>query len=394
MKVLIFDPVGGASGDMILGSLIHLGCPREHVHAALEVLRLGPFSMHIAEKPVHGIAAVDLKFVIEETHHHRTFREIQEIISAAALDGPTKALALEIFRLIAVAEGAVHQVPIDEVHFHEVGALDSILDIVGISSALAWFNPEAVYCTTIPLGTGITKSLHGPIPVPAPATMRLLAGLGVRYTGREGELVTPTGAAVIKAVAKPAPIPETIIKGSGYGCGDREYQDWPNLFRAILGETRELSDPVFKVETDVDDMSPEEWEAALEKIYAAGALEAHITPRIMKRGRPGAGLTVLARAEKLQAVIQVILCHTTSIGLRYYPVTRAVLERSEYLANTRYGAVRVKMVIDPCGVKRCKAEYRDLHRISQEKGISMAQLRREIDADIASEGDQTHTTAP
>lgn len=382
MKILIFDPVGGASGDMILGSLIHLGCPPGHIESALASLGLGPFAMRLEEKMVHGIATLNLGFETPEQYHQRSYHDIRQIITDAPLEPTVRSQALAIFGLIAEAEAAVHCVAVEEVHFHEIGALDSIYDIVGISAALAWFNPAAVYATPLPLGTGITTSLHGPIPLPAPATMRLLEGLRVRYTGREGELVTPTGAAVIKAVAHTAPIPDTIVKSSGYGCGDREYADWPNLFRVVLGETDVTPQTVFVVETDVDDMSPEEWEAALEMVMGAGALDANLTPRIMKRGRPGVGLTAITSAARLQAVIQSLLAHTTSIGLRSYPVARTILERQEFQMSTRHGEVRVKEVVDPTGAKRRKVEYRDLHRIAREKGIPVARLRREIEADI------------
>ena len=382
MKILIFDPVGGASGDMILGSLMHLGCPLEFVKASLDALRLGPYQMTAAQRMVHGIACLKVCFDADDQQDPRSYAVIREIISGAGLDPATRERSLALFHLLAQAEACVHDVHIEDVHFHEIGAIDSILDIVGISAAVTWFHPDEIYTTTIPCGSGITGSLHGTIPLPAPATMKLLEGLPVRFTNREGELVTPTGAAVIRAFAQQSPIPDVIIKAMGYGCGARDYEDWPNLFRSVLCETRENADGAFVIETDVDDMLPEEWEAALEKISASGALDATLTPRIMKRGRPGSGLKVIAKAEKVQAVVRAILSHTTSIGVRYYPATRVVLERRELVVKTRYGDVRVKEVYDPQGNMRCKAEYRDLHRICMEQDIPMARLRQEIYEDL------------
>ncbi|MEN6472798.1 MAG: nickel pincer cofactor biosynthesis protein LarC [Syntrophaceae bacterium] len=384
MKILILDPVGGASGDMILGSLIQLGCPQEFILSALQAVQAGPFKMRLNDKSVHGIQAVDLGFKIKPSKTTRTYRDIRALITESDLDPSIKAWSLEIFEVLAKAEAVEHGEAIDDIHFHEIGALDSILDIVGISAALAWFNPQSVYMTTIPLGAGLTTSMHGTIPLPAPATMQILEGLPVRFTEVQGELVTPTGAAVIKTLAKHAPIPEVLVKSVGYGCGDKEFKDWPNLFRSILCETPIPADEVFVVQTDVDDMVPEEWEAALARIMESGALDANLTPRIMKKGRPGTGLTVLVSNEKLEHVIKTVLLHTTSIGLRYYPVRRAVLARTEKTVTTRYGEVGIKEVIDTQGRMRRKAEYRDLKRIAIERNIPVARVRREIEADLTS----------
>jgi len=384
VKILILDPVGGASGDMILGSLIQLGCPQEFILSALQAVQAGPFKMRLNDKSVHGIQAVDLGFKIKPSKTTRTYRDIRALITESDLDPSIKAWSLEIFEVLAKAEAVVHGEAIDDIHFHEIGALDSILDIVGISAALAWFNPQSVYMTTIPLGAGLTTSMHGTIPLPAPATMQILEGLPVRFTEVQGELVTPTGAAVIKTLAKHAPIPEVLVKSVGYGCGDKEFKDWPNLFRSILCETPIPADEVFVVQTDVDDMVPEEWEAALARIMESGALDANLTPRIMKKGRPGTGLTVLVSNEKLEHVIKTVLLHTTSIGLRYYPVRRAVLARTEKTVTTRYGEVGIKEVIDTQGRMRRKAEYRDLKRIAIERNIPVARVRREIEADLTS----------
>ena len=384
MKILILDPVGGASGDMILGSLIQLGCPQEVVLSALRSLSTEPFEMRISDKYVHGIRAADLDFSISPSEDARSYRDIRSMIAESNLDPSIKAWSLDIFAVLAQAEATVHGESVDDIHFHEIGALDSILDIVGISAALAWFNPQHVYTTTIPLGYGTTPSRHGTIPLPAPATMQILQGLPVRFTDIQGELVTPTGAAVIKTLAKHTPLPEVIIKGVGYGCGDKEFKAWPNLFRCLLCEAPPIADDVFVVQTDVDDMVPEEWEAALSRIMASGALDASLTPRIMKHGRPGTGLTVLVKAERLAHIVNAVLCNTSSIGLRFYPARRTVLERTEKTVPTRFGEVRIKEVVDLEGMMRCKPEYRDLMRIAMEHDIPVSRVRHEVEAALMS----------
>jgi len=383
VKILILDPVGGASGDMILGSLIQLGCPQDYILKALHALKAGPFEMRFANKNVHGIQAADVGFKIKPARDARAYRDIKTLIFESDLDLSIKSRSLEIFEVLAQAEAVIHGEAVDDIHFHEIGALDSILDIVGISAALTWFNPHSVYTTAVPLGTGSTSSMHGTIPLPAPATLQILQGLPVRFAAVQGELVTPTGAAVIKALAKQAAVPEVLIKAVGYGCGDREFETWPNLFRSILCETPLRADDVYVVQTDVDDMVPEEWEAALACIMDSGALDAHLTPRIMKQGRPGTGLTVLVRNDKLAQVVDAVLLHTSSIGLRYYPVRRTVLERVEKTVATRYGEVGIKEVIDTQGRIRRKVEYRDLRRIARERDMPVSRVRREIEDDLA-----------
>ncbi|MBM4270709.1 MAG: nickel pincer cofactor biosynthesis protein LarC [Deltaproteobacteria bacterium] len=382
MKILVFDPVGGASGDMILGSLVHLGCPLDYLKDSLNALNLGPFDIRVDFKKVHGIVTVDIGFIRGAHDEQRPYKDIKFLILGSKLEENIKERALKIFGCLAEAEASVHQVEMDEVHFHELGAIDSILDIVGISAAVEWFHADAVYATSIPLGSGMTETLHGKIPLPAPATIKLLEGMRVRFTGQEGELVTPTGAAVIKALARGPIHSDVIIKGTGYGCGDREFHGWPNLFRSILCEVSDVRDHVFIIETDVDDMVPEEWEAAIERVYEAGALDVSLETRIMKRGRPGSGLRVVAGAGKLEAIISAIFTHTTTIGVRYFPVMRAVLPRDEFLIRTRYGDVSVKEVILPDGTKRYKAQYRDIQNMSKKHGISVSRLRREIDEEI------------
>ncbi len=380
MRILVIDPVGGISGDMLLGSLVHLGCPAGYLEDVLRRLPVGGFTLETAPRSVHGIGALDLSFHCAHEHASRTYALIRDEI-LSVLPEAVRARAGSIFLALAEAEAEVHGVEVDEVHFHEVGALDSILDIVGIAAAVEYLRVGSVYCRQIPLGTGTTRSMHGTIPVPAPATMKLLQGRQVRFTDIPFELTTPTGAAVVAALAQPGSPPADLAVGAvGYGCGDREIPGWTNLCRCILCETKsgESGRGAYLVEADVDDMNPEETEAALARLFEAGALDALLVPKIMKRGRPGFGFQVICEAEHLHGVVAGLLTHTTSIGARYHPIERTVLDRTSYTIGTRWGEVGVKESVLPDGSTRSKLEYRDLARISEEQGMPVASVRAEV----------------
>ncbi|MGD0275321.1 MAG: LarC family nickel insertion protein, partial [Syntrophales bacterium] len=275
----MFDPVGGASGDMILGSLIHLGCPPDYlasIWGTLPVFRgVSKNMLRVSERKIHGIAALNPQFFFQDAANHfdptppcpgtaesRSFRNIMDMLEHAPLPNVIRNRAIGIFTCLAKAEGAVHHVTPESVHFHEIGALDSILDIVGVAAAVEWFHPDTIFTRPPPLGHGITSSMHGPIPLPAPATVNLLHDMRVRLTDIEGELTTPTGAAILKFLAQEVPpLCELTIEGAGYGCGTRTFENWPNFFRSLLCSIQEISadENVIVVETDVDDMIPEDW---------------------------------------------------------------------------------------------------------------------------------------
>lgn len=384
MKILIIDPIGGISGDMLLGSLVHLGCPVDYLKEIYAHMPVGKFTIHTHEKSINGIAALDLKFETGHEHKHRKFDRIRKDFIEKLPDEIRKN-TLNIFTKLAQAEAAVHGVSVDDVHFHEVGALDSILDIVGIAAALDKLGVETVYSRVVPLGTGTTKSMHGIIPVPVPATVKLLEGINVRFTGIDAELTTPTGAAVISALARHGDPPsDLVLKGVGYGCGDRNIPGWPNLCRAILCEVpqKDSEELCYMVETDVDDMTPEEYESAALRIFDAGALDVSITPRIMKKGRPGQGIRALCPGSALEDVLYAVLEYTTSIGVRYHAVSRRVLERRQYTVETVYGPVGIKEVVTPSGGIRFKPEFRDIHGISQAQNIPLADIRAAVDAAV------------
>ncbi len=380
MKVLVIDPVGGISGDMLLGGLIHLGCPVSRLEEVFGKLPLEPYAFHASQDSISGISCMRVKFDIPPSDEGRTYADIRDRILAGLPEG-IRSLSGRIFEALAQAEADVHGVKTDDVHFHEVGAVDSILDIVGIAAALDRLEVEAVYARAVPLGGGMTSSLHGRLPVPAPATVKLLEGFPVRFAGPDSELATPTGAAVIRALAERADPPaDLVIAGVGYGCGTRRFDDWPNLCRVVLCEAEpgRVRQCTFQVEADIDDMVPEDASLALEKILDAGAADAGITPKIMKHGRPGYTLGAICDGMRLHDVLNAFLVHTTTIGVRYHPVERRVLARRQYSLATRYGEVGIKEVTLPDGSVRRKPESRDLREMARRTGITLAVIRDEV----------------
>ncbi len=380
MKIAIIDPIGGISGDMLLGGLIHLGCPVEYLEDIFSKLTIGPFSFHTKPDSINGISCIHTRFDIPATDHGRTYAAIRDEILVMLPDA-IRRRAQKVFEVLARVESEVHACPIEDVHFHEIGAMDSILDIVGISAAFVFLGVEMIYTRPVPLGSGLTDSLHGKIPVPAPATVKLLEGMKVRPSTIAAELTTPTGAAVLNALAdKGEPPPEIIIKSAGYGCGTKRFENWPNLCRIMLCETDPAarSERTYKVEADIDDMMPEDVVAALDRILDAGAKDAGITPRIMKHGRPGFTVSALCEEDYLKDVLSSFLMHTSTIGVRYHLLERLILPRRQHRISTRYGEVSIKEVDLPDGTRRSKPEYTDLYDISCRTGIPISALRDEV----------------
>jgi pyridinium-3,5-bisthiocarboxylic acid mononucleotide nickel chelatase len=390
MRSIIIDPIGGVSGDMLLAGLIHAGCPEDYLLEVFRSLDIGPFRLHTQTDSINGISCLGLKFEIPDSHEGRTYASIRDEILPGLPDMISEK-AGRIFRVLAEAESGVHGCTVEDVHFHEVGAVDSILDIVGISAALERMDIQRVYARPIPLGSGLVNSLHGKIPVPAPATISLLEGRKVRFTPLEAELTTPTGAAVIRTLAEPSDPPsDLMVRAVGYGCGTRRFPDWPNLCRVILceEEVRDKEDlHGYMVEADIDDMPAEDLEAAVGMIMDAGARDVTMTPRIMKRGRPGTGIKAICDGTYLHEVMKAILLHTSTIGVRYYAVERSILPRRFSTLVTRFGEVAMKEVTAPDGKVRAKPEFRDLREISRSNDIPMGEVRAEVARALAGEKD-------
>ena len=377
MKVLYIDAFSGISGDMTVGALLALGVPLDTLKGQLALLPLGDYTIDAVTRHVHGIGAT--KFNVHLTTHghaHRAFRDIRHMLEDSALEPAARSIALAIFTRLAEAEGRVHNVATDDVEFHEVGAVDSIVDIVSTAVGISTLGVEATYVSTLPLGSGVVQSQHGPLPVPAPATLELLRGFLTAAGDGEGEMVTPTGAAIVAAVVTPDPVPQMRIHSSGYGAGDRKLKDRPNLLRLVLGERVDTPghEDLVVVETNIDDLNPELYDYVMEQLLGAGARDVYLTPVHMKKNRPGIVLSVLCAESDREPLSAIVLNETSAIGLRYYPVRRRILERSVKEVSTAYGPVRIKVALSPDGHNNVAPEYEDCKRIAAQQNVPIKRV--------------------
>lgn len=378
MKVGYFDCCAGASGDMIMASLFDVGLPESALAESLSKLAIDEIDIHTEVVMRKGIRARSFAFTSPAKPEHRTFKDIASMIESSALSGPVKARSLEAFTLIADAESRIHGVPPDEVHFHEVGALDSIVDVVGAFAAIEYLGLDTVYASPLALGSGYVDCAHGRIPVPAPATLEIVRGLPVRSWQVGGELTTPTGAAILRTcTSRFGPIPGMTVEQVGYGAGSRDLDEIPNIIRLIVGETTARdSDRVVQIETNIDDMNPEFFTHIYTDLFSLGALDVWVEHIVMKKGRPGFLLRVLADPERVPAVSDYILAETTTGGVRLLEVDRLKLPREIVEIATRFGPVKAK-IFDLGSRKRCAPEYEDCLRIAKSKGIGVSEVIEE-----------------
>jgi|YNPNPStandDraft_1061719.scaffolds.fasta_scaffold00209_13 uncharacterized protein (TIGR00299 family) protein len=380
MGILYIDAFSGASGDMILGALLDMGVPREVLEAELGKLPVERFGLTAAKEARHGIHGTRVRVEVrEEAPGHRSMGEIRALLLQAGLDPAVRDLALRVFQRLAEAEGRIHGVAPDAVTFHEVGALDSIVDIVGAAAGIRWLRPGRVVCSPLPLGRGFVPGSHGVLPVPAPATLEILRGVPVSEGGGEGELVTPTGAAIIAEIAGDfGPLPPMRIQGLGYGVGQRDLPHRPNLLRLILGEGEPGSlREDWVLEANIDDMNPEFCEHLAERLMSQGALDVSWSPLTMKKGRPGLLLRVLSEPHRRDAMAEIILRESTSIGVRFLPVLRRCLERRHEVAETPWGPVRIKVSHAGGEVLNALPEYQDCREIATRTGLPIKEVYQE-----------------
>lgn len=382
-KIAYFDCASGVSGNMILGALLDAGLPLEVLQAELEKLPVSGFRLVVTPVMKHGISAMHVDVETEETHAHRHLRHIVEILDQSALDDEVKQKCKKIFTRLAEAEANVHNTTIEKIHFHEVGALDAIVDIVGSVAGLRKLGVQQVYASPFTLGTGFVTCAHGRIPVPVPATVALIQGKPTRHTDIEAELVTPTGAAILSTLAEQfGPAPAMRIDGIGYGAGTRDLPI-PNALRLFLGTVDEdevpyEQDSVVALEANIDDMNPELYEYVFEQVLALGALDVYTTPIMMKKNRPGTLLSVLVPPALRDAVAEFLLKETTTIGVRWQEMQRAKAAREQVTVTTRYGDVRVKVSRLGGKVVTVAPEYDDCKRLAQAtEGISLKQIYQE-----------------
>ena len=376
MKSLYLDCYAGISGDMTVGALLDLGVPLEYLRGELDKLELssGSYELSTSQTERQQMPALKFDVAVHDHHTHRHYAGIDSMIAASGLSDSVKDRARRIFRRLAEAEALVHGVAVADVHFHEVGAIDSIVDIVGTAICLEYLGVEAVYVASLPLGSGFVETAHGRLPVPAPATAELLKGLAVHGDCGAGERVTPTGAAIVAALASGlAKPPAMVLEKTGCGAGGKDFADCPNILRAFLGRSDEKADSdddVIVAETNIDDSTPELLGYAMERLLEEGALDVFFTPIQMKKGRPAVMVSFLCRPEQLDQLAQLLLVETSAIGLRYYRADRVVLQRRVVEQQTEFGSVRFKQVFDRSGnVLRASPEYEDCRRIAREKEI-------------------------
>jgi len=311
----------------------------------------------------------------------RSWTQIRDAINTNKLAAEVKDTGLRVFTKLAQAEATIHGVAVDKVHFHEVGATDSIVDIMAAAIGIRELGIEALQFSRIPLGHGVTRSMHGPLPVPGPATLELLKGLPVIGVDVEGETVTPTGAAIIRTLGeKFGAQPSMTIEKIGYGTGQKEFPNRPNLFRLVIGESGSSlkHEEMLVMETNIDDMNPQYFDHVMDRLFAAGARDVFLAPVQMKKNRPATLLTVICEPARRDQLAAIILQETTSIGVRYYSVNRLILKREAKKIPTRFGAIRVKIVEQPDGTQRAAPEYDDLKRIATAKNLPLKIIHDEV----------------
>ncbi len=384
MRELVFDPFAGISGDMVLGALVDLGLDPDWLRDLVADLRVPDVRVEIGRTARCGIDCARVRFEIPAESKHRHLSDVLEIVDASPCASRVRERASDIFRRLAAAEGEVHGVAPERVHFHEVGAIDSILDVLCGVAGVAELGFERVRTRPVALGRGWVDTAHGRFPVPAPATLKLLQRLTVRETSLEGECTTPTGAALLAGLVDDADPPaEYIVVGSGYGAGARDPRAYPNCLRAVAAEVAAVSRPLFLVQADIDDMSPEYVPPAQDALLEAGALDAVATPIGMKKGRAALRLEALVPDERLDLVLETLFRATTTIGARYWPVTRPVLERLEEVVEWRGQRLRRKRVRLPGGGERVKVEFDDVARAAASLGMTPLEVRTSLETEGA-----------
>ena len=372
-----FDCFSGISGDMALGALIDLGAPVDWLQNELSRLPLDGFRLAITPLMRNGIRATSVRVEIEDSGHSRDYKKIKSLLEKSPLSDDTKATSLTIFEKLAVAEAQIHGCTPDEVHFHEVGGVDAIVDIVGTALCLEKLGIDKVVSSKIPLGSGFVDCRHGKLPVPAPATIEILKGVPVYGGEVASELVTPTGAAIITSLAKSfGPLPPMRVERTGYGAGQRELPDRPNLLRIITGtaavSSQDVStDDVTILETCIDDMNPELFGYLMERLFSDGALDVYWIPLHMKKNRPGTMVQVLCEEAVKDRLIQRLLSETTSLGVRFYKATRKILAREQLTIRTSFGEIRVKRVKDADGSERLVPEFDVCREIALKRDLPL-----------------------
>ncbi|MCE9670714.1 nickel pincer cofactor biosynthesis protein LarC [Myxococcus stipitatus] len=376
-RILYLEPVGGIAGDMFLAAGIDLGLSPGDIEAALRGLQVPGWKLAVSRAARHAISGTHLDVVLDarEAHPHRAYSDIRQLIeSAPTLPPRAKERALAVFRAIGEAEAKVHGVSIDDIHFHEVGAVDSIVDICGAAVVLELLGDPEVHAAPPPLGSGTIRVAHGAMPIPVPATMELLRDVPVRFEG-VGELTTPTGAALLKVLTRIGHPPDFIIEKIGYGVGTKDFKDRPNVLRASLGRIEApRAEGLWVVEANLDDATPQLLGHLLERLFTVGALDAWVSPVVMKKSRPGHVLSALVEGGGRETVMDLLLHESTTLGVRYHRVEREALERDWVQVETPWGRVRVKRGLRHGVVLNAHPEFEDCRHVAEVAGVPVKQV--------------------
>ena len=389
MRILYFDCFAGAAGDMILGALLDAGLPFDELKHALGSLAVEGWDVSVDRVIKKGLSATKFRVhPLSLAHHgHHSLQEIETAIGRSALTVAGKARAMAMFHRLASAEAAIHGTSLDQVHLHEVGAVDSIIDIVGVVFGLEWFKADRIVVSPLNVGGGMVRSVHGIFPVPAPATVALLKDAPIYSSGIQSELLTPTGALILSEYASSyGPVPAMRVQQVGYGAGDRELAETPNVVRVLVGESVDdrgdaplgasaSAMRIVVLECEIDDMNPQIFGPLMDTLYAAGALEVFYSAVQMKKNRPGTLMTIVARPDHREQLTAIVFRESTTIGVRYQEMSRDCLDREMVTVDTAVGSVRFKVARQKGQVVNAQPEFDDLAKRAAERGIPIKDVQ-------------------
>jgi pyridinium-3,5-bisthiocarboxylic acid mononucleotide nickel chelatase len=383
MNHAYFDCFSGISGDMTLGALLDAGVSLDHLRAELQLLNLPGWELTAEKVWKNGMAATYAKVLSQDTTKHRSLSTILDLIEKSTLAADVKNRAAAIFQKLGEAEAAVHDVPLEKIHFHEVGAIDAIIDIVGACIGFSALGIESFACSALNVGGGTAKMAHGVLPVPAPATARLLIGKPTYSNGVQKELVTPTGAAIVATLCSNfGPQPPMTVNSIGYGAGTADLEGQPNVLRLMVGDATEKraaaeSETIRVLEANLDDMNPQIYGYFLEKALAAGALDVFSTPVQMKKNRPGMLVTVLCMPEDEPRFHEMFFAETTTLGVRAYTAERRVLARQWETVRTNFGEVRIKVARLNGHIRQASPEFEDCRKLAEAQNVPLQKVMEE-----------------
>ena len=381
MRIAYFDCFSGISGDMILGAFLDLGLDLDTLSGHLAKMKLGDYKLAVSREKRGAISGTRLNIQVEEGKQpHRSMAQIREMIGESRLPGKVKQTSLAMLERLAGVEGNLHQQSPEDVHFHEIGAIDSIVDMVGACIGLHLLDIEKVVASPLPLGRGFVQCQHGKLPLPAPATLALLKDTPVYDSGQQREMVTPTGAAILTTICSNyGGFPEMSIARVGYGVGLHPEDHPPNLLRIVLGQapSEVAKEKLLMVETSIDDMNPEFYGHLMEQLLDAGGLDVNVLPAQMKKNRPGQLLRVLIPEGLRESVLQILFSETTTLGIRIHEVERYSLARHTIRVQTPFGNLPVKVATDSVGNHVCAPEYEDCQRAARKHQVPLRQVYEE-----------------